>query len=207
MTLIQSREPEIFPTEWNGQVLLDVSGTELSVTDEQFEQLCFANPDLRLELTSTGKLIVMPPTFPITGERNADLIVQVGIWNRRTKLGKLFDSSTGYNFRELAGGRPSPDVSWVQNARIEGIELNKFLTVVPDFAIELRSSSDRLSGVQSKMLEYQALGVRLGWLINPQDKQVEIYRVGKEVEVLNAPTEISGEDVLPEFMLDLTTIW
>ena len=207
MTLIQSKEPEIFPHGWNGRVLLDVSGTELSVTDEQFEQLCYANPDLRLELTSAGKLIVMPPTFPITGKYNADLIGQVWLWNRRTKLGELFDSSTGYNFRELAGGRPSPDVSWVQNSRIEGVELDKFLTVVPDFAIELRSTTDKLDAVQTKMLEYQALGVRLGWLINPQAKQVEIYRVGKEVEVLESPTEVSGEDVLPEFVLDLTTIW
>ena len=95
----------------------------------------------------------------------------------------------------------------MQNSRIEGVELDKFLTVVPDFAIELRSTTDKIDAVQTKMLEYQALGVRLGWLINPQAKQVEIYRVGKEVEVLESPTEVSGEDVLPEFVLDLTTIW
>ena len=207
MTLIQARETDLFDSIQIKPLFLDVSTTRLHVTDEQFEQLCYANPDLRLELTSTGELIVMSPAFPITGERNADLIVQVGIWNRRTKLGRLFDSSTGYNFRALAGGRPSPDVSWIENSRMEGVELGQFCTVVPDFVIELRSSTDRLSAVQTKMLEYQKLGVRLGWLINPQAKQVEIYRVDKEMERLESPTEVSGEDVLPDFILDLTTIW
>jgi Uma2 family endonuclease len=207
MILIQSRETEPFDSAPVKPLFLDVSTTQLHVTDEQFEQLCYANPDLRLELTSTGELIVMSPTFPISGKRNADLIGQVWSWNRRMKLGELFDSSTGYNFRALAGGRPSPDVSWIQNSRMEGVELGQFCTVVPDFVIELRSSTDRLSSVQTKMLEYQKLGVRLGWLINPQAKQVEIYRVDKEMELLESPTEVSGEDVLPDFTLDLTTIW
>ncbi len=207
MTLIQSAEITSFNDRLTKPLLLDVSTTQLHVTDEQFEQLCYANPDLRLELTSTGELIVMSPAFPITGERNADLIVQVGIWNRRTKLGRLFDSSTGYNFRELASGKPSPDVSWIQTDRLEGVELDKFLTVVPDFIIELRSSTDRLSAVQAKMIEYQKLGVRLGWLINPQDLQVEVYRSNNSVEILESPVEVSGEDVLPDFSLDLTTIW
>ena len=207
MALIQSIETAPLNDTLVKPLLLDVSTTQLHVTDEQFEQLSQANPDLRLELTSTGELIVMSPAFPITGERNADLIVQVGIWNRQKKLGRLFDSSTGYNFRELAGGKPSPDVSWIQTDRLVGIELDKFLTVVPDFVIELRSSTDRLGAVQAKMLEYQKLGVRLGWLINPQDRQVEIYRVDQTVEIIESPTEISGEDVLPDFILDLTTIW
>jgi Uma2 family endonuclease len=178
---------------------------EMGLTDEQFQQLCAANPDLRIETSPAGTLIVMPPTFGETSFRNSDLITQVGIWNRKYKLGKVFDSSGGYS---LANGfRPSPDVSWIQNARLEGISLNQFLPIAPDFVIELRSSSDRLLPLQQKMQAYGENGVRLGWLINPQDRQVEIYRLSQEKEVLTAPTELSGEEVLPEFVLDLATVW
>jgi Uma2 family endonuclease len=178
---------------------------EMGLTDEQFQQLCAANPDLRIETSPAGTLIVMPPTFGETSFRNSDLITQVGIWNRKYKLGKVFDSSGGYS---LANGfRPSPDVSWIQNARLEGISLNQFLPIAPDFVIELRSSSDRLLPLQQKMQAYGENGVRLGWLINPQDRQVEIYRLSQDKEVLTAPTELSGEEVLPGFMLDLATVW
>jgi Uma2 family endonuclease len=184
-------------------VTLDLG--EMGLTDEQFQQLCIANPDLRIETSPTGKLIIMPPVFLETSERNADLNGQLWAWNRRYKLGKVFDSSGGYS---LANGfRPSPDVSWIQNARLEGISLNQFLPIAPDFAIELRSSSDRLLPLQQKMQAYVEDGVRLGWLINPQDRQVEIYRLSQDKEVLTAPTELSGEKVLPGFTLDLATIW
>jgi Uma2 family endonuclease len=177
----------------------------MGLTDEQFQQLCIANPDLRIETSPTGKLIIMPPVFLETSERNADLNGQLWAWNRQYKLGKVFDSSGGYS---LANGfRPSPDVSWIQNARLEGISLNQFLPIAPDFAIELRSSSDRLLPLQQKMQAYGENGVRLGWLINPQDRQVEIYRLSQDKEVLTAPTELSGEAVLPGFMLDLATVW
>jgi Uma2 family endonuclease len=178
---------------------------EMGLTDEQFQQLCAANPDLRLETSPAGTLIVMPPTFGETSYRNSELITQVGIWNRAYKLGKVFDSSGGYS---LANGfRPSPDVSWIQNARLEGISLKQFLPLAPDFVIELRSSTDRLLPLQQKMQAYLENGVRLGWLINPQDRQVEIYRLNQDKEVLTAPTELNGEAVLPGFTLDLATIW
>jgi Uma2 family endonuclease len=193
--------PDIHP------LFLDVSNATLHVTPEQFDLLCIDNPDLRLELTSTGELIVMTPAFPISGKQNADLTLQVGIWNRQTKLGEVFDSSTGYDFTAIGGGKPSPDVSWIEKSRLEGISLEKFLSVVPDFAIELRSTTDRLSAVKTKMLEYQRLGVRLALLINPQDKQVEIYRLGGAVEVLQSPMSVSCEDVLPGFMLSMAEIW
>ncbi len=184
-------------------VTLDLG--EMGLTDEQFQQLCIANPDLRIETSPTGKLIIMPPVFLETSERNADLNGQLWAWNRRYKLGKVFDSSGGYS---LANGfRPSPDVSWIQNARLEGISLNQFLPIAPDFAIELRSSSDRLLPLQQKMQAYVENGVRLGWLINPQDRQVEIYRLSQGKEVLTAPTKLNGEEVLPGFTLDLATIW
>jgi Uma2 family endonuclease len=160
-----------------------------------------------LELTSQGELIVMPPTFASSGGRNFSLIGQFWAWVEKTKLGKGFDSSTGYDFSSIGGGRPSPDVSWIENSRLEGVDLEQYLTIVPDFVIELRSSTDRLSDLQQKMVAYQRCGVRLGWLINPQDRQVEIYRLHREVEILESPTFLSGEDVLPGFGLDLTTIW
>lgn len=185
------------------QVTLNLG--EMVLSDQQFQQLCVANPDLRIETSPTGELIVMPPVFLETSERNADLITQFGIWNRSCKLGKVFDSSGGY--RLANGFRPSPDVSWIQNVRLAGISLKQFLPIAPDFVIELRSASDRLLPLQQKMQAYLDNGVRLGWLLNPQDQTVEIYRLGQEPVVLTAPTELSGEDVLPGFTLDLTSIW
>lgn len=178
---------------------------EMTLTDEQFQQLCTANPDLRIETSPTGELIVMPPAFLGTSERNSDLTGQIWQWNRRHKLGKVFDSSGGY--RLANGFRPSPDVSWIQNARLEGLSLNQFLPLAPDFGIELRSSTDRLLPLQQKMQAYLDNGVRLGWLLNPQDQQVEVYRLDQEKTVLTAPASLSGEDVLPGFVLTLEAIW
>jgi Uma2 family endonuclease len=187
-------------------LLLDVSNTTLHITPEQFDILCMDNRDLRLELSRTGELIVMTPAFPISGKQNADLVIQVGMWNKQTKLGEVFDSSTGYDFTAIGGGKPSPDVSWIEKSRLEGISLEKFLAVVPDFIIELRSTTDRLSDVRKKMLEYQRLGVRLGLLINPQDKEVEIYRQAQEPEILESPTLVSCEAVLPGLVLSMDDI-
>ena len=189
-------------------LLLDVSNTTLHVTPEQFDKLCIDNPDLRLELTATGELVVMPPAFPISGRQNLDLGSQVYVWNERTELGEVFDSSTGYDFIAIGGGRLSPDVSWIEKSRLEGVPLDKFLEVVPDFIIELRSTTDRLNTLQAKMQEYQRLGVRWGLLVNPQDKQVEIYRAGQlEMELLEYPMSVSCEEVLPGFVLSLKKIW
>ena len=188
-------------------LLLDVSDTTLHVTSEQFDRLCLKNPDLRLELTKDGELIVMPPAFGETGKKNLKLGGQVYVWNDRTELGEAFDSSTGYDFTGMGGGKPSPDVSWIEKSKVEGISLNRFIPVVPDFVIELRSSSDNLKPLQAKMVEYQRLGVRMGLLINPQNKQVEIYRVGQEVELLELPMSIDCSEVMPEFILNLAKIW
>ncbi len=188
-------------------LLLNVRSTDLYVTPEQFDRLCIDNPDLRLELTKDKKLIVMSPTWGESGKQNVSLIVQVGSWNEQTELGEVFDSSTGYDFTTIGGGKPSPDVSWIEKSRLAGVSLKQLIPLVPDFVIELRSSTDRLSVLQTKMQEYQRLGVRLGLLINPQDKQVEVYRLGREVEVIQSPNFISCEDVLPGFRLDLTKIF
>jgi Uma2 family endonuclease len=188
-------------------LLLDVSTTTLTVTPEQFLSLCIQNPDLRLELTPNQELIVMVPTLPISGKRNGDLSGQVWYWNRQTELGEAFDSSTGYDFSAVKGGMPSPDASWIEKSRLEGVSFEKFFSIAPDFVIELRSSSDNLKPTQKKMLVYQQVGVRMGLLIDPQKKRVEIYRPGQEVEILEAPTSIDCNEVMPGFTLDMSRIW
>jgi Uma2 family endonuclease len=182
---------------------LDLSG--LRLTHAQFEQLCEHNRDIRLELTAEGYLTTMAPTFGESSKRNFDLIVQLGIWNRKTQLGEAFESSGGFILPN--GATRSPDVSWVEKSRLINIALSQFIPLAPDFVIELRSTTDKLPPLQTKMAEYRDNGVKLGWLINPQDKQVEIYRLGKDPEILLSPTQLSGEDILVGFELDLTTIW
>ncbi len=188
-------------------LLLDVSNTTLTVTPEQFDRLCIDNPDLRLELTPNRELIVMAPAGGESSERNLDLAIDVGIWNRQTNLGRAFDSSGGYDFTALGGGQLSPDVSWIEKSRLEGVSIVGFIPVVPDFVIELRSATDNLKPLQEKMREYQRLGVRLGLLINPKNKQVEIYRSGQEPDVLESPMEIDCDEVMPGFVLSMNRIF
>ncbi|HEY9875668.1 MAG TPA: Uma2 family endonuclease [Candidatus Obscuribacterales bacterium] len=180
----------------------------LKLTDEEFEQLAAANKDLRLELTTKGELIIMPPTGGESGSRNFEIYIDLGNWNRQNSLGKAFDSSTG--FRLPNGATRSPDVAWVRMERWEALtsaERKKFLPLCPDFAIELVSETDDLKDVREKMQEYLDNGLRLGWLINPKTRQVEIYRPNRELEVLQSPTSLSGEDLLPGFVLDLQAVW
>jgi Uma2 family endonuclease len=188
-------------------LLLDVTNTTLTVTPEQFDILCIDNPDLRLELTRNRELIVMAPTGGESGEKNGDLFGQVWYWNRQNNLGRTFDSSTGYDFIAIGGGKVSPDVSWIEKSRLEGVNIKGFIQVVPDFVIELRSATDRLNAVKTKMLEYQSLGVRLGLLVNPQDQKIEIYRIGQEPEILDSPITVNCDDVMPGFTLNMSEIW
>jgi Uma2 family endonuclease len=186
---------------------LDLSSV-IRLTHEQFEQLALANRDLRLELTATGELVLMPPTGGTTGRRNSDLTYQIESWNRRSKLGVVFDSST--IFRLPNGAERSPDVAWVSLERWHALTLaeqDSFPPLCPDFVIELRSKSDRLRPLQAKLAEYQANGCRLGWLINVQDRQVEIYRSDREPETLDAPLTLSGEAVLPDLMMATSGLW
>lgn len=171
-----------------------------SLTRQQFYQLCQANPDLLLERSPQGELIIVSPVGGESGSWEADLIGDVLIWNRQTRLGVVFSSSTVFS---LPGqGDRSPDVAWVQLDRWQALtpeQRETFPPLCPDFVIELRSKSDRLKPLQDKMQEYLNSGLRLGWLINPQDQQVEIYRPGQPVEVVNFPVALSGEEVLPGF--------
>jgi Uma2 family endonuclease len=174
------------------------------LTDEQFFQLCIANSDLNLEMNATGELIIVPPVGGESANQEADLITDLNNWNRQAKLGKVFSSSTIFILPN--GAKRSPDVAWVKLERWEALTLEqrkKFPPLVPDFAIELRSETDRLAPLQVKMKEYKENGLRLGWLINPQDRQVEIYQPGKVVEVIQMPTTLCGEDILPGFELEV----
>ncbi|WP_250125823.1 Uma2 family endonuclease [Chroococcidiopsis sp. CCMEE 29] len=179
----------------------------LKLTDEQFEQLAAANRDLRLELTALGELVIMPPTGGNTGKRNIDLSFQLQAWNRQNQLGVAFDSSTG--FRLPNGAERSPDASWVRQARWDALtpeQQDTFPPLCPDFAVELRSRTDSLEELRAKMREYLDNGLQLGWLIDPKTRQVEIYRSDRAIEVLQSPPTLSGEDVLPGFVLDLQLI-
>ncbi|AFY60305.1 Uma2 family endonuclease [Synechococcus sp. PCC 6312] len=177
-------------------------------TDEQFEKLCQANPDLKFERTSRGELVIVAPTGGISGCRNADLMIDIGNWNRRTQLGVVFDSSTCFRFPN--GAMRSPDVTWIRTERWQSLSLEqqqKFPPIAPDFVLELRSLSDGLAMLQAKMQEYLDNGVRLGWLIDPLNRSVEVYRPGSSVEVLEAPATISDTDVLPGLSLGLAWLW
>ncbi|NJM45451.1 MAG: Uma2 family endonuclease [Alkalinema sp. RU_4_3] len=188
-------------------LLLNISQAKLTVTPEYFDQLCLNNPDLRLELTKDGELIVMPPAGGESSEKNFDLAMEVGVWNRQSNLGRTFDSSCGYDFTQIGGGKMSPDVSWIEKSRLVGVDIVKFISVVPDFVIELRSATDNLKPLQEKMEEYRRLGVRLGLLINPKNKQVEVYRLGQDEVVLESPGAIDCGDVMPGFVLSMSRIW
>ncbi len=188
-------------------LLLNVSHAKLTVTPEHFDQLCIDNPDLRLELTKDGELIVMAPAGGESSRKNLNLATDVDIWNRQTNLGEAFDSSGGYDFTAFGGGKLSPDVSWIEKSRLEGVEIVGFIPVVPDFVIELRSATDNLKPLQEKMQEYRRLGVRLGLLINPKSQQIEVYRPGQEVVVLESPSSVDCGEVMPGFVLSMSRIW
>ncbi|MBI4784655.1 MAG: Uma2 family endonuclease [Oscillatoriophycideae cyanobacterium NC_groundwater_1537_Pr4_S-0.65um_50_18] len=181
---------------------IDLSTAQLS--DEQFYRLCRQNEALRFEMTAEGQLVVMTPVGGESGRRESRLIARVDRWNEISDLGEVFSSST--IFRLPNGSKRSPDVAWVRRDRWIALlpeEREKFPPIAPDFALELRSNTDDLKTLQSKMTEYLANGVHLGWLINPQDQQVEIYRSGQPVQPIDLPTQLSGEAVLPGFVLDI----
>jgi Uma2 family endonuclease len=183
---------------------LTVDLKHVHLTDEQFYQLCINNPELNIERSAQGVLIFMPPVGGESGNREADFIIDLGNWNRQTQLGKVFSSST--IFRLPNGGSRSPDAAWIELSRWQALtpeQRQKFPPIAPDFVMELRSRTDDLAMLQDKMLEYLDSGVQLGWLFNPQDQQVEIYRIGQDKEIRPLPTQLHGEEVLPGFILSV----
>jgi Uma2 family endonuclease len=182
------------------------------VTPEQFEQLAYAEQLARMELTKDGELIVMRPTGGEAGRKNRRLTQQIGIWTDLDGTGEAFDSSTVFVLPN--GARRSPDVSWIKLEKWNSLTLKEkqgFPPIAPDFIIELVSPSDlknqRYEDLRAKMTEYLDNGVQLGWLIEPSAKTVEIYRVGQQVEMLNNPQTLSGENILSGFILDLSQIF
>lgn len=179
----------------------------IDLTDEQFWQLCQKNQEWKFERTASGELLIMSPTGGETGNRNIEIAYQLQGWSRKNNLGKAFDSSTGFKLPN--GADRSPDASWITIEKWESLsaeQRRKFLPLCPDFVLELRSPTDSNKKIREKMQEYIENGARLGWLINVEARQVEIYRQGRDVEILENPKTLSGEDVLPGFIFDLTTI-
>ena len=180
----------------------------VDLSDDDFYQLCQDNRDLRLERSAKGDVLIMPPTGGETGRRSMRLAGQIDRWAARDGTGVAFDSSTG--FALPTGAVRSPDAAWVLGARWEALPAEareRFAPLAPDFVVELRSASDRLPDLQAKMDEYRAAGVRLGWLIDPVDSRVYVYDPSGADRVLDRPTQLSGDPVLPGFMLDLEPIW
>jgi len=186
----------------------DLIGLTRSVTPEQFERLCQKYSDLRLELTSTGELIVMPGTGSKTGMRNANLTYQLTAWTINDRSGVCFDSSTIFALPNNA--RRSPDASWVRRERWDTLSERQkegFAPIYPDFVAELRSPSDSLPTLHRKLLEYIANGASLGWLIDPLKRRVSVYRPDEELVILENPEIVSGDPLLPGFKLKMDELW
>lgn len=179
-----------------------------ALTDDQFYELCAANRELCLERNANGEIVIMPPTGGKTGRRNTSIVFQIELWNRQSRLGVTFDSSTG--FRLPNGANRAPDAAWIPLARWNALsetEQEGFLPLCPTFVVELRSHSDRLENLQAKMVEYLQNGAQLGWLIDPLLQQVEVYVPGADVTVLERPAQVSADPVLPNFVLALDEIF
>jgi Uma2 family endonuclease len=182
--------------------------TARPMTDEEFTAFCAIHPDLNFEMSAEGELIVMPPTHFDGGVSNSDVDRQLGDWAKRDRRGYVCDSSTGFVLPN--GARRAPDVSWTLKSRVQQLGARKrkaFLHLCPDFVIEIRSDSDRLKPLRTKMLEYLEQGAQLGWLIDPENKTVEIYRPGGKVEKRAGIDKLEGEGPVAGFVLDLTYVW
>jgi Uma2 family endonuclease len=191
----------------NGLVV-DFTPLATKVSDEEFADLCRLNPELQFERTSKGELVIMSPTGGRTGSRNFKLISQFGVWTAKDLSGIAFDSSTVFTLPNTA--KRSPDLSWVRNERWNALspqEQEQFPPLCPDFVVELRSRTDSLRNLKEKMEEYISNGAELGWLIDPSERRVHVYRARATPEVLEDPKEVSGEPLLRGFVLDIQALW
>jgi Uma2 family endonuclease len=183
--------------------------SSMKVSDEQFFDFCQANRDLRIERNKFGEISIMPPTGSETGNRGGNIFGQLWVWSEQDSTGLTFDSSTGFTLS--TGAERSPDASWMKLERWNSLseeQQEKFAPICPNFVIELRSASDNLKPLQEKMQEYmEEEGIQLGWLIDRKNRKVYIYRPGMAVECLDNPVSLSGETVLPGFVLNLSKVW
>lgn len=188
--------------------VLTINLKQFVATSDDFFDLCQANPYLHLERTADGEVIIMPPAGGETGIRNSGVIGQLWWWNERVQQGVTFDSATGFHLPN--GADRSPDAAWILQERWEALspaQKRKFPPLCPDFVVELCSPTDNLKTVRAKMEEYIANGARLGWLIDPETRTVEIYEPGEEVEILYNPQRVAGDPLLPDFVLDMKRVW
>jgi Uma2 family endonuclease len=189
-------------------MVVDFSPLATKVSDEEFAELCRLNPELQIERTSEGELVIVAPTGGKTGRRNAKLAVAFGLWAESNGTGQSFDSSTLFSLPN--GARRSPDLSWIRNERWEALspeQQEQFPPLCPDFVIELRSKTDSLKSLTEKMEEYTANGAQLGWLIDPFERKVHIHRPGIAAEILNDPETVSGDPLLKGFVLQVRALW
>ncbi|MGK7932541.1 MAG: Uma2 family endonuclease [Microcystaceae cyanobacterium] len=194
-------------TETHPNIIVQLS-PPLEMTNEQFFNFCHENRDYRFEKTADGKLLIMSPTGSETGNRNFNLIVQLGIWTEKDGKGIGFDSSTGFILPN--GANRSPDAAWITLERWEAIDpkqRQKFAPICPDFVIEIRSPSDDLATLQNKLLEYMENGAKLGWLLDRHNRTVYIYRQNQPVQCLDNPSIVQGEALVSGFQLDMSKIW
>lgn len=185
---------------------LNVRG--IILTDEQFELLCRENPELRLELTAQKELVIMPPTGSESGWRSGEVFFSLTAWAKQDRTGLSFDSSTGFTLPN--GAIRSPDASWVKRERWDALTKDqrvKFAPLCPDFVVEVCSPTDKLFDLHEKMREYLDNGACLGWLIDPSEKRVHVYRPDHPVETLDDPISVSGDPVLPGFVLTVHELW
>lgn len=179
----------------------------VATTDEFFE-LCASNPELRFERNANGEVIIMPPAGSESGARSGEVFGQLWLWNKQARLGRTFDSSAGFTLPN--GAIRAPDAAWIIQERWDSLSASdrrRFASLCPDFVVEVRSRTDALTALRSKMDEYIANGAQLGWLIDPANRQVEVYRRGESTQILDNPQTVSGNPVLPGFVLDLTEIF
>lgn len=193
-----------------GALPIDLSSltTPATMSDQQFYEFCRTNPDLRIERNASGEIIVMPPAFSDTGNRNGRIFGQLYVWSEANGTGEAFDSSSGFTLPN--GATRSPDVAWILSARWQALtpeQQASFAPVAPDFVVELRSSSDTLVSLQEKMEEYVANGVRLGVLIDRKNRRVYCYRPSQELETLDNPDAVSCDPEMPAFVLQMAKIW
>jgi Uma2 family endonuclease len=189
-------------------VSVKLSVRRVKLTEEQFALLCQENRDFRFELTAQQELVIMPPAGAETGWRNNEVSYVLTAWTKADGTGLAFGSSAGFTLPN--GAIRSPDAAWVKRDRWDALtqeQREKFAPLCPDFVVELRSRTDRLADLQEKMQEYMANGARLGWLLDPNDKRVHVYRLNQPVEVLDNPDTLSGDPVLPGFVLPVRALW
>ncbi len=194
--------------EPSGASVLALNVKSIGLTDEQFDKLCRENPELRLELTSKGELIIMPPTGMKTGWRNSILNHRLVEWTERDGSGFAFDSSTLFTLPD--GSKRSPDASWIRREKVENLSVREqegFAAITPDFVVELFSPSDSWQVLKEKMLDYMRNGVQLGWLIDPQRKRAQVYRPAQPVDTLENPASLTGDPILPGFVFNPQEIW